>query len=156
MKKLRYAIVGVMSGTLSSCVVSTYGSPGSSPDVPLPPAPPEESAPQVGPLEVGGAHILISFKGASRAAPYIDRTKDEARVLAEQLRARILRGEELGVLASEFSDDRGSAKGGGALGRFRRSDMVKPFSDAAFSLEVGGISEVVESPFGFHIIQRIE
>lgn len=139
------------------CVVSTYGGPGTPPEVPLAPSP-EPVAKEIpkGPTTIGARHILISFKGASSASPFIDRSKDEARQLAMELRNRVLRGEDLGTLAEEFSDDRGSAQDGGSLGIFRRSDMVKPFADAAFALEVGQVADVVESPFGFHIIERTE
>lgn len=139
------------------CVVSTYGGPGTAPDVPLAPsaAPPPSETPK-GPSSIGARHILISFKGASSASPFIDRNKDEARQFAMELRNRVLRGEDMGPLAEEFSDDKGSGQEGGSLGRFKRSDMVKPFADAAFALEVGQVSDVVESPFGFHVIERTE
>lgn len=140
-----------------SCVVSTYGGPGTPPELPLPPEP---EAPPVavhkGPAEIGARHILISYKGASSASPFTERNKSEAREFAEELLDRILNGDDLGKLAEEFSDDRGSAQDGGALGIFKRTDMVKPFADAAFSLEVGEVSDIVESPFGFHIIERTD
>lgn len=146
-----------LSIPLTGCVVSTYAGPGSAPELPLEPAPKE--APQEipkGPAHIGASHILISFRGASSASPFIERNKDEARSFAMEMRNRILRGEDIAKLAEEFSDDRGSAENGGSLGIFKRSDMVKPFADAAFSLEIGQVSDVVESPFGFHVIQRTE
>ncbi len=141
----------------ASCVVSTYGGPGTPPELPLPPEP--EATPttvQKGPAEIGARHILISFKGASSASPFIERNKSEAREFAEELLERVLNGEDLGKLAEEFSDDRGSAQDGGSLGIFKRTDMVKPFADAAFALEVGEVADVVESPFGFHVIERTD
>ncbi len=156
-------IVGLLLllGSLSGCVVSTHRPVGEAPDIPLPP---ERSRPegettrvdvvQDGPTEVAASHILISYRGAMRAAPYVQRTKDEARALAEELRKRALTGEEFAQLAKEFSDDRGSAANGGSLGRFRREQMVPEFSNAAFALEVDAVSDVVESSFGFHVIKR--
>lgn len=154
------SLVGVgLALSLSGCVVSTHRPAGGSPDVPLPPeeldtSPPAATRP--GPVQIGASHFLVSYKGAMRAAPYIDRTKEEARLLAEELRGRALGGEDFAQIASQFSDDRGSAANGGSLGVFRRDQMVPEFSEAAFALEIGEVSEVVESPFGFHVILRTE
>ncbi len=65
-------------------------------------------------------------------------------------------GGDFAALASQFSDDPGSGKNGGDLGWFTREKMVKPFSDAAFSLEINAISTPVRSQFGWHIIQTLE
>jgi parvulin-like peptidyl-prolyl isomerase len=145
----------------AGCVVSTHEGVGVSPDIPLPPEraaaqdePDAVDAAQDGPKEIAASHILISYIGAMRAAPYIQRSKEEAETLAESLRERALKGEDFAELSQEFSDDRGSAANGGSLGRFRREQMVPEFSNAAFALEVDDISEVVESSFGFHVIKR--
>lgn len=55
--------------------------------------------------------------------------------------------------AREFSDDKASAEKGGDIGFFSKNDMVKEFSDAAFKLRPNTISEVVQTPYGFHIIK---
>ena len=141
----------------SGCVVSTHGGTGTAPTTPVPlelESPPTQA--QAGPVSIGAAHFLISYKGAMRAAPYVERTKAEAAALAEELRKRVLAGDEFAAIAKEHSDDRGSAAQGGSLGNFRREQMVPEFSDAAFALEVGQVSTVVESPFGFHVILRSE
>jgi foldase protein PrsA len=91
-----------------------------------------------------------------RAAPTIKRSKLEARKFAENLLERAVAGENFAVLARENSDDRGSAPGGGQLGRFRRDQMVPAFSTAVFALQVNQLSRVVESPYGFHVILRTE
>ena len=70
-------------------------------------------------------------------------------------RKRIYNGEDFKVLATLYSDD-GSANNGGELGFMKREDLVPEFARAAFKLQKGEISEVVESQFGFHIIQMIE
>lgn len=162
--KLTFSLMVLVLAASTGCVVSTYGGPGSAPEVPLPPSyvEPEatssssSSAAPEGPAEVGARHILIAYKGAMRAAPYIDRTKEQAQMLATELQEKAVSGADFEELARKHSDDPGSASSGGSLGVFERGQMVKEFSDAAFALPIGGVSEVVESPFGFHVIQRTE
>ncbi len=57
-------------------------------------------------------------------------------------------------MAKEFSIDSPSAKKDGNLGYFTRGMMVKPFEEAAFSLQIGQVSQPVKSEFGYHIIKR--
>ena len=68
---------------------------------------------------------------------------------------RIKNGEKFGKLAKELSIDSGSAKRDGSLGYFSRGKMVKEFENAAFSLEVGKISEPIKTQYGYHIIKRL-
>jgi peptidyl-prolyl cis-trans isomerase C len=97
---------------------------------------------------VRARHILLRMpEGASPAQ------SDSVRTLAESLRDRLLSGEDFGALAREYSEDTGSGANGGDLGSFGRGEMVPPFEEAAFSLEVGGISPVVETDFGLHLIR---
>jgi protein-disulfide isomerase len=101
-------------------------------------------------------HILIQYRGAQGADTKVTRSKDEARALAEKLSGRISKERaDLARLAREHSDCP-SAPQGGELGRFTRGDLVPEFEDALFALQPGQISGVVETPFGFHIIQREE
>jgi peptidyl-prolyl cis-trans isomerase NIMA-interacting 1 len=155
---MKKTISSLLAAALSAgCVVSTYGGPGDAPVVPLPPAQTEaKTAIPKGPTRIGARHILISWRGTQGGGILVDRTKEEAETLAKELLKRIRQGEKLEELAKQFSDDSGSKPTGGSLGVFRRSDMVKPFADAAFALEVGQVSDIVESPFGYHIIERTE
>jgi peptidyl-prolyl cis-trans isomerase SurA len=81
-----------------------------------------------------------------------------ARAQADSVLQAVRAGADFATLARRFSDDPGSAQDGGDLGWFRRGRMVAQFEAAAFRLRPGQVSEVVETPFGFHIIQveRIE
>ncbi|MBC6990780.1 MULTISPECIES: peptidylprolyl isomerase [Hymenobacter] len=73
-----------------------------------------------------------------------------------ELRARIQAGEDFATLAKQFSQDPGSAAEGGYLGFFKRHELVPEYEAAALRLEPGQMSPVVESQFGFHLIQLIE
>ncbi len=88
------------------------------------------------PEQVRAAHILVSDRD-----------------LAVQLRDQVLAGADFAELASTYSEDQGSKDNGGDLGWFGRGEMVTEFEEAAFSLQPGEISEVVETSFGYHIIQ---
>ena len=82
--------------------------------------------------------------------------KEEARKQLEDIRKRILAGEDFATLAKQYSQDPGSAAAGGELGFFKKKELVPEYEAAALRLEPGGISNVVESQFGFHLIQLIE
>lgn len=94
----------------------------------------------------------VTFKQILLTVQPSDSTLAAARSRAEELLERVRAGEDFAALATEFSQDPGSAEAGGDLGWFRRGLMVDEFDDAAFSLLEGGISDVVETDFGYHII----
>lgn len=102
---------------------------------------------------IAARHILINWRGALQATG-ASRDKDEARALATSLLARLRAGEDFVALARKYSDDRVSGMRGGSLGVFGRGEMVPAFDQAAFALPIGGLSDLVESPFGYHIIYR--
>ena len=100
------------------------------------------------PDKVEAAHILI---GKS------NRTTEQAKELADDVRRQLIDGKDFGDLAAKYSDDPGSKKKGGNLGFFGRGRMVKEFEQAAFELvNKGDISPVIETQFGFHIIKLID
>ena len=86
-------------------------------------------------------------------------SEEEKKIIKDKLnnfRKRVYDGEDFKVLAALYSDDVGSANNGGELGFMSRGELVPEFERAAFKLNNNEISEVVESTFGFHIIQMIE
>ena len=82
--------------------------------------------------------------------------RDRVRAELASLRERVVKGEKFSMLATLYSQDPGSAKQGGELGFFSRGEMVGEFEAAAFALKPGEVSPIVETKFGFHIIQLIE
>ena len=104
--------------------------------------------------EVTASHILVQYVGAAKAPATVTRTAEEAHKLADDLRLQVMApGADFGAVAREHSDCP-SKSAGGELGTFGRGMMEKKFDDAVFGLKVGEISQVVETPMGFHIILR--
>lgn len=89
--------------------------------------------------QVWARHILVA-------------TEEEAKAVIERLN----NGEDFGKLAAELSTDTGSGANGGNLGWFGKGRMVAPFEEAVFKLNVGQISDPVQSDFGWHVIQLID
>ncbi len=104
------------------------------------------------PAEVSARHILIAYEG-SEAGAEVERSKKEAKELAEELLERIQAGENLSDLAIEYSDDLSNAPDGGDLGSFTQDRMAEEFGETAFAMEIDEISELVETKFGYHIIE---
>lgn len=124
------------------------------PPSPAPP-PAHTAALAPSPQRIRASHILIAYRGARAAGPKIKRSKAAAYQRAKMVLRLARKGGNFAELAKMYSDGP-SARRGGDLGMFTRSQMVKPFSDAAFSLKPGQISNVVATPFGYHIIKRTE
>jgi peptidyl-prolyl cis-trans isomerase D len=100
------------------------------------------------PEQVRAAHLLIRVPQGAPAA-----VQAEKRALIEKLRERALKGEDFATLARTHSEDPGSGAQGGDLGFFARGTMVPSFENAAFALNVGQVSEVVTTDFGYHLIR---
>ncbi len=111
--------------------------------------------------QVRCAHILQKHKGSrnpndSYRNKIVTRTIEEAFNNIVNFREAILNGKgDFSELASQYSECR-SAGQGGDLGFFGRNEMQKPFEDVSFSLNIGEISEPVETDSGIHIILRIQ
>ncbi len=106
--------------------------------------------------QVKASHILIRYKGSP--VPLKDGQKDlteaEALAKAQDVRKRLLAGEDFATVAKAESDDTGSGANGGSLGPpFTKGRMVPAFEQAAFSQPVGQLGELVKTQFGYHIIK---
>jgi peptidyl-prolyl cis-trans isomerase C len=98
------------------------------------------------PEQVKASHILIKVpEGADDAA------KAAARAKLVQIQEDLKKGADFAEAARQHSEGPSNERGG-ELGVFQRGQMVKPFEDAAFALKAGEISDIVETPFGYHII----
>ena len=101
---------------------------------------------------VKASHILVAYKGATRANPNITRTKEEAKAKAEELLAKAkLEPDTFTALARDNSDGPSAPKGGD-LGYLEKGATVPPFNDFIFGNEVEAIG-LVETDFGFHVIR---
>ncbi len=101
--------------------------------------------------QVQASHILLMYEGS--AGSTATRSKEEALSEIQTLAKELAEGGDFEQLAAENSDCP-SGMHGGDLGTFGQGQMVAAFEDAAFTLEVGETSDVVETDFGFHLIQR--
>lgn len=108
------------------------------------------------------SHILIKVKPATApAAPppapatsgKKELTDEEALAKVQEIRKKLVAGEDFAALAKAESDDPGSKDKGGDLGFIRRGQMVPQFDQAAFTLPVGQLSEPVKTPYGYHVIK---
>ena len=110
-----------------------------------------QKAHMTSPETVAARHILIKTEKGD-AEP----VRAEKKAKAEALRKQLADGADFAKLAKENSDDPGSKDRGGELGSFARGQMVKPFEEAAFGQATNAIGPVVETDYGYHIIQVTE
>lgn len=101
--------------------------------------------------QVRASHILLMYAGSERSTA--SRSQQEAQTQIAEIKTQLDGGADFAALAQQHSDCP-SGKKGGDLGMFGKGQMVKAFEDTAFGLAVGATSGVVETPFGYHIIQR--
>ena len=93
-------------------------------------------------------HILLGIDADSESDEV-----ESVRERLQQIRQRIVDGESFADLAEEYSEDSGSAAQGGDLGELEAGDLHEDFDAVAFALDEGELSEVVRTPFGFHLIE---
>jgi peptidyl-prolyl cis-trans isomerase D len=102
------------------------------------------------PEKVRASHILLKTEGKS------PEESEKIKAKAADLLAQVRKGANFAELAKKYSEDTVSAANGGDLGSFGRGAMVPEFEQAAFALGVGGMSDLVKSQFGYHIIKVVE
>jgi peptidyl-prolyl cis-trans isomerase SurA len=95
------------------------------------------------------SHILMQVTPSEESVK-------EAFLKINEIKTKLENGEDFATLARKYSEDPGSAQNGGELGFVSRGTLVKEFEEAAFSLKEGEISDIVQTQFGFHIIQLME
>lgn len=106
--------------------------------------------------KLNAKHILVKIEQETRSNMVDALPGEKPLAKAKRIREEIINGANFDSLARKYSDDPGSAAKGGDLGFFERRQMRKPFDEAVFKLEIGGISEVVKTRSGFHIIKLVE
>ena len=108
------------------------------------------------PDRISVKHVLVKYAGAKNAPDGITRTREQACLRAEEALGKLKDGTSFAEVVATYSDESGAATREGSIGTIERGDVAAPFADAAFELKMKEVSEVVESPFGFHVILRVE
>jgi hypothetical protein len=108
------------------------------------------------PDRINVKHVLVRYAGARAAEASVTRDREHACLRAAEALDKLKGGTAFEDVVATYSDESGPTHRGGRLGDIERGDVAAPFADAAFELKVGEVSEVVETPFGFHVILRVE
>ncbi len=138
---------------------SAHDLPAAAAPAAAPPAPATQAAapgPAQPPTDTFGAkHVLVMHKESKRVPPGITRTKEEAMTRAKEALAKAkVAGAKFEEVVAAYSDEPNAAQRGGNLGNFRKGAMVKEFQEGLEKTKVGEISDIVETPFGYHVILR--
>ncbi len=161
-RALSAAGIGLLLAGLAACSGDAPEVPPELPNVPpvgavtAPTPTPVEALPRVpspNTTRMAASHVLVSYAGAVSALPNVTRSREEARARAEEVRGKLLAGADFEETAKAWSDDSTGPRGG-SLGGFMEGTMVAPFEAAVKGLAVGKLSEIVETPFGYHVIRR--
>jgi NIMA-interacting peptidyl-prolyl cis-trans isomerase 1 len=108
------------------------------------------------PSKISAKHVLVRYVGAKRAPETVTRTRAEACLRAQEALRKLKDGMSFADVVSRYSDESGAVTREGSIGAIERADVAPAFADAAFELQIREVSEVVETPFGFHVILRVE
>jgi len=144
-------------GIISSASPAESAKPATSaPAKPLAPQTQPTGAQTAKPAEetYGAKHIIVMYKGSMRAPATVTRTKDEAKARAEEVLKKLKGGAKFDDLVGDYSDEPNAGARKGDLGRFHPNAMHPLFTEAVKKLKVGETSDIVETPFGFHVIVR--
>ncbi len=109
---------------------------------------------RVEPEDTQTAEIVVSYTGAARHKPRISRSREEAQVLADEVHKKLIAGADFAALARAHSD-LATYERGGFLPTFRRGMAHPKFEEIVWNLPVGGLSKVIETKTGFHIVFRL-
>jgi NIMA-interacting peptidyl-prolyl cis-trans isomerase 1 len=154
-KSIAFVLLAALATSCSSRPSPTEDLPPTGNLVPDPARMPQ--APEAAPEQVSVRHILCAYLGAKNALGKIKLNRDEARIRAEHiLKLARAKGQDFAELTKKYSDDATTSLDGGDLGTVGRGQLHPDLEQAAFGLGLGQVSEVVESPRGFHILQRTE
>jgi parvulin-like peptidyl-prolyl isomerase len=99
-------------------------------------------------------HLLVRYKGAKKADGDIKRTKEQAKAFAQACLARLEKGEDFAVVVGECSND-ASKERGGDIGVVGRGMLAPAYEAALFGMKPGERSGVIETDFGFHVVERL-
>lgn len=108
------------------------------------------------PAKVTLKHVLVKHKDAKNPVATVTRSREEACLRAIEARDKVVQGADFDAIVAEYSDEPGAATRAGSIGSVERAELEKPFADAAFELGLNQMSDVVETPSGFHLIFRTE
>ena len=115
-----------------------------------------EGLPDAHPSRISVNHILVKHVAAKRAPESVTRTREEACLRALEALGKLKSGSDFDQLVADYSDEEGAATRSGSVGSIKPDDVLPAFAAAAFALELNQVSNVVETPSGFHIILRTE
>jgi len=107
-----------------------------------------------GPKTIEARHVLVQYKGSWYAAAEVTRSRDDAAKRAEEALRKLKKGEEFSAVMNAYTDSKDVKNHQGQFGVLDRDTAMRAIAEPAFALKVGEYSQVVESPFGFHVIQR--
>lgn len=99
-------------------------------------------------------HLLVRYKGAKKADGDVKRTKEQAKAFAEACLARLEKGDDFAAVVTECSDD-ASKERGGDIGVVGRGMLAPAYEAALFGMQAGQRSAVIETDFGFHVVERL-